>query len=192
MSPFLLRFALLFALGAGSLCLAPSADAQNRSDRYQIFVSPHPGGCQYQIEGQVDQDLFVMRPGGKLTVRAREGLWVDVAVDNDAGGIPGTRNRRSLALRQNAPRAVLTARSAIGKNTKHRVRIQCCKSESPRAECPAWTDAVPPAPATGALDAPALPPERTGMASSRGPAVFPVPASSSPLPAGGPVMQIEE
>jgi hypothetical protein len=87
---------------------------------------------------------------------------------------------------------VLTARSRIGKNTKHRVRIQCCKSRSPRAECPAWTDAVPPTPATGALEPPVFSPERTGMASSRGPAVFPVPASSSPHPAGGPVMQIEE
>jgi hypothetical protein len=86
---------------------------------------------------------------------------------------------------------VLTARSRIGKNTKHRVRIQYCKSRKPRAECPAWTDAVPPTPATGALEPPALSPERTGVASPRGPSVHPVPATSS-FPAGGPVMQIGE
>jgi hypothetical protein len=192
MSRFFVRFVLLLGVGAGSLCLAPPADAQNRSDRYQILVSPHPDGCQYQIEEQVNQDLFIMRPGGQLTVDAREGLWVDVTVEDDARGIPGTRNRRSLSLRQNESRAVLTARSSIGKNTEHRVRIQCCKSRNPRAECPAWTDAVPPTTTTGSLDAPVLPPERTGIASSRGPAVVLAPVSSSPLPAGGPVMQIEE
>jgi len=182
-------FALLVAVGLG---LPRPADAQNRSDRYQIFVSPHPEGCQYEIEGQTNQDFFIIRPGGRLTVESREGMWVDVTVDDDARGIPGTRNKRSLALRQNASRAMLTARSPIGKNTEHRVRIQCCKSESPRSECPAWTDAVSPVSATGSLDAPALSPERSGAAVVRGPALSPQTTTSLPLPAGGPVMQIEE
>src|SRR6056297_1296130 len=115
--------ALLLAIAVAGLAFTPSSAAQNRSDRYLIHVSPDDSTCRYQIQDQPNHDVFLIRPGGLLTVQARGGLWVDLSVEDDPRGVPGTRNQRSLALRENAPRDTLTVRSAIGRSTEHRVRL---------------------------------------------------------------------
>lgn len=190
--------ALLLAVAVASLALAPPSAAQNRSDRHLIQVSPEDSTCRYQIQGQPDQDVFLIRPGGFLTVQARGGLWVDVSVENTPRGIPGTRNQRSLALRDNAPRDTLTVRSAIGRSTEHRVRIQCCLERGRRTnECPQWTDALPPETTTGDATPRRVPPSHSSQ-TVRGPSAMPDPAvlpgsfPPAPLPPGGPVMRVEE
>jgi len=196
--PGLRSAALLLAIAVAGLAFAPSSAAQNRSDRYLIHVSPDDSTCRYQIQGQPTQDVFLIRPGGLLTVQARGGLWVDLSVEDDPRGVPGTRNQRSLALRGNAPRDTLTVRSAIGRSTEHRVRIQCCLQRGRRAnECPQWTDALPPETTTGDAAPRRMPPQPSSR-TMRGPAAMPDPAALSlpslptPLPPGGPVMRVEE
>ena len=214
---------LLLALILLCPLLHVDATAQNRrSDRHVIRVTPGTTsegarGCFYEIQGQADQDLFAISPGGLVTVRALRGLRVDVAVDNDPGGIPGTRNRRATALGRSAPQDTLVARSAIGRSTDHRVRIQCCPDLRGRGrgqECPRWTDALPSTLGTGALRMAPLPPDRMATASwtgaARGPMARPAlpppahpgdqplgnqPPGNQPLgnqPPGGPVMRVEE
>jgi len=195
-TPGLRCAALLLAVAVASL--APPSAAQNRSDRYLIQVSPDDSTCRYQIQDQPDQDVFLIRPGGLLTVQARGGLWVDVSVEDNPRGIPGTRNQRSLALRDNAPRDTLTARSAIGRSTEHRVRIQCCLERGRRTdECPQWRDALPPETTTGDATPRRMPPPHSsramrGPSAMPDPAVLPVPFPPAPLPPGGPVMRVEE
>ena len=60
------------------------ADAQRRQDRHRIRVMPEGETCLYQIQDQTNQDLLVVSPGGRVTIQARRGLWVDVFVEDDA------------------------------------------------------------------------------------------------------------
>ena len=196
LTPCLRYTTLLLVLAALSLAFVRPSAAQNRSDRYLIHVSPEASTCRYQIQGQPNQDVFLIRPGGLLTVQARGGLWVDVSVEDDPRGVPGMRNRRGAALRQNAPRDTLIARDAIGRSTEHHVRIQCCLQRGRRADaCPQWTDALPPETTTGdAHPGRMLPPHSTQT--MRGPSVLSLPPMPAPLPIplppGGPVMRVEE
>jgi hypothetical protein len=91
-------------------------------------VAPEGGFCVYEVQNQANQDFFVINPGGRVLVQAQRGLWVGVFVQNDPRGIPGTRNRRMVALRTQVPRDTLLVRSAIGRPTEHQVQIQCSLS----------------------------------------------------------------
>jgi len=176
---------LVFLLTLLLLGLPPAqAEAQSRSDRYVIRVFEQADVCRYQIRGHADQDLFHIRPGGTVSIQTKEALWVDVTVQDDARGTPGTRSRRSLALRRENAGGVITARSTIGRSTDHKVQIQCCPERGARDECPKWMDARPPRTTMGTGD-----PELSGLP-ARGPAAGAV--SKPALPPGGPVMRVDE
>lgn len=199
-------------LFAGYGLLAPDASAQNPAaakDRHTIVVEPGADACTYRIQGQTNQDVFVIRPQGRLTVRALRGLWVDVSVeddvrtiDNEARRVPGMRRQRTLALRQPRGQALrqdtLSVRAAIGQTTEHRVRIECCPRQTRSQGCPEWQAAQPYDASTGDAGRPRFyDPNRTPAFT--GPSAAPVrlPAAlvappSLPLPPGGPVMRIEE
>lgn len=167
-----------------SFLAPPDAEAQRRSDRYTINVFDDDGTCRYQIANQADQDLFLIRPGGSVTVRTKGKLWVDVTVEDDPRGTPGARSQRAMALREENQSNALMARSAIGRSTEHKVRIQCCPSLGGRNECPRWVDAQPPSRSMGAI----LPGDE--MTAPRGPStVEPV---GPAWPAGGPIMRVDE
>lgn len=179
--PATLLCVVLLSLGF----LAPSgAEAQSRSDRYTINVFDDDGTCRYQIANHADQDLFRIRPGGTVTVRTKGRLWVDVSVEDDPRGTPGARSQRLMTLRRENQSNALKARSAIGRSTEHKVRIQCCPSLGRRDECPRWVDAQPPSRSTGAI----LP--RDAMTAPRGPSTEEPVAPS--WPAGGPIMRVDE
>lgn len=174
-----------------SALLVLDADAQRRKDRHRIRVMPEGETCLYQIRDQTNQDLLVISPGGLVTIQARRGLWVDVFVEDDARGVPGTRNRRTLALRAQAPRDTLVARTAVGRSTEHQLKIQCCMSRDRGPTCPRWTDAQP---------HPTDDERRNGTSSAflpsdpvaRGPSA-PMSGDRPPSsPPGGPVMRVEE
>lgn len=176
-----------------SFSLPFEADAQSRKDRHRIRVAPEGESCVYEIQNQANQDFFVINPGGRVLVQAQRGLWVDVFVQNDPRGIPGTRNRRMVALRKQVPRDTLFVRSAIGRPTEHQVQIQCCLSRGQGRACPRWSDARPPTTETGRPDGGSS--SVLGSTSDlRGPAASPPPVSLTdpPRPPGGPVMRIEE
>ncbi len=199
------RYTALVAIllwGGATICSTAHAQAPPAEERHTILVRPQGNTCVYQIVGQANQDLFVVRPNGAVVIRARNGLWVDVAVEDaevattvpSAGRVPGTRNRRSFALRPQAPQDAFTVRSAVEgtASTEHRVRIQCCPTRERGQGCPAWQDAQPHDPASG---------ERGGSASlldhstgtmMRGPAAPPAVSTPRPVPPGGPVMRVEE
>lgn len=182
---------VLLLLSAG---LVPEADAQSQKDRHRIRVTPEGDACLYQIQGQDNQDLFVVSPGGLVTIQARGGLWVDARVEDDPRGVPGTRNRRMLALRTQAPRDTLIARSSMGRSTEHRVRIQCCTSRVRGRACPRWTDAQPYKTESGRLNEGASGFIRGSSPDVRGPSApsSEINGPSDPPPPGGPVMRVEE
>jgi hypothetical protein len=162
----------------------PDVAAQSRSDRYVIRVFEQADVCRYQIQDHADQDLFHIRPGGTVTIQTKEALWVDVAIQDDSRGTPGTRSRRSVALRSANDGDVITARSSLGRSTEHKVQIQCCVERREQEECPKWTDARPPRTAMGTGD-----PGLSGLP-ARGPAAGAV--TEPALPPGGPVMRVDE
>ena len=183
------------ALGCTLLFLFPAPDAataQNRSDRYVIRVYEDGDACRYQIQDQIDQDVFHILPTGSVQVKARGSLWVDVTVQDDARGTPGTRSRRSVALRDANEGRTLTARSALGRSTEHKVSIQCCPTRRGRSECPQWIDAQPPPTTTGRAE------PSDDLLPSHGPSAGAPPPPTHPSsqppqqPAGGPTMRVEE
>ncbi|PEN11088.1 hypothetical protein CRI94_16845 [Longibacter salinarum] len=176
------RIALLVL--ASFLLLPLEAAGQNRSDRYLIRVYDDGGTCRYQIQNHANQDLFNIRPAGTLTVASKGNLWVDVTVQDDPRGTPGTRSQRSIAVREQNGKGMVTARSAIGRSTEHKVQIQCCLVRGSRNECPKWTDALPPDTSMGWM--PSVP---EGMPSSGPSATEPL---DPPQPPGGPVMRVDE
>jgi len=194
----------ILLLGGATICSTARAQAPPAKEQHTILVRPQGNTCVYQIRDQTNQDLFVVRPNGAVVVRAQNGLWVDVTVDDaevrSADGprsVSGVQNSRSsFTLRPQASQAAfqdaLTVRSSIagGASTEHRMRIQCCPERARGQECPAWQDAQPYDPASGERGGSAslLPSNRGKVA--RGPMAAPVPLT--PLPPGGPVMRVEE
>ena len=190
-----LSIALFVAAGAAAV---PTANAQPAKERHTILVRPQGGACMYEITGQANQDLFVVRPNGAVILRAQEGLWVDASVEdvrveraNGQRSVPGAQNRRSFALRPRTPQDAFTVRGQMGQTTEHRVRIQCCANRDRGQGCLEWQDAQPFDPSAqqgGGGSAFLLRPDAGTML--RGPAAPPAPPV--PLPPGGPVMRVEE
>lgn len=177
-----------------STLLATSAVAQTPKERHRIVIEPGTEACVYRIHDQVNQDVFVTRPGGAVVFRALRGLWVDISVEDAPGAVPGTQHRRALALRTRTPQNAFTVRGGRGQTTEHRVRIQCCLNRTRGPGCPQWTDAVPhvPAPDPGG-NALWLGPRSALRGHGPAPQVAPPPFRASPtVPPGGPVMRVEE
>ena len=167
------------------------AAGQSRSGSAHIVVEPKGATCVYQIQDQTDQDLVIVAPDSVVTVEARRGLWVDVTVEDDPRGVPATRNLRAVSLRPDQDRGRLVARSAIGRSTEHRLRIQCCTERAEGRGCPRWMDAQPPSMDTGELqNVPVLPAEE--VIGARGPSALLPLLRPSEMPPGGPVMRVEE
>jgi hypothetical protein len=185
----------------GLIASTASAQAPPAKERHTIAVRAQGNTCVYQIMDQANQDLFVVRPNGAVILRAQSGLWVDIAVEDaevqgssGARNVPGTRNRRSFALRPQAPQDAFTARSVLegASSTEHRVRIQCCPTRERGQGCPAWQDAQPHNPASGESGGSASLLDSGAGMMMRGPAAPPAVHSPLPLPPGGPVMRVEE
>lgn len=182
------RFFVVFAAVISLVWVSSDAVAQNRSDRYTIIVKADDGTCRYQIRNQANQDLFVIAPGGVVSVLPRGDIWVDVAVEDDLRGTPGTQNERSMALRQADESRALMARGDIGRSTEHKVRIECCPERRGRNECPRWVEAQPPSVSMGSMGI-----EPVGIDAGmplHGPSAGDTPRPA--LPAGGPIMRVEE
>ena len=182
------------------------AQAPPAKERHTILVRPQGNTCVYQIADQTNQDVFIVRPNGAVVVRAQNGLWADVTVEdaevrgaNGPRSVPGVQNsRRGFTLRPEASQVAFqdafNVRSSIaeGTSTEHRVRIRCCPERGRGQECPAWQDAQPYSPMSqdgGGGSASLLPFNHSNLA--RGPMAAP-PAPPTPLPPGGPVMRVEE
>ena len=187
--------AILF-LSAMAILSTASAQALPAKERHTILVRPQGNTCVYQIMDQSNQDLFVIRPNGAVILRAQQGLWVDVSVEDADGprNAPGNQNRRSFALRQRTPQDAFTVRGSINRTTEHRIQIQCCPERGARGRgCPAWQDAQPYDPTAGESgggSAFLIRPDEGAM--RRGPAAPEEVAAPPTVPPGGPVMRVEE
>ena len=197
------RLALIAVVlwSTGLIASTASAQAPPAKERHTIAVRAQGNTCVHQILDQANQDLFVVRPNGAVVLRAQNGLWVDVAVEDaevqgssGVRSVPGARNRRSFALRPQAPQDAFTVRSVLegASSTEHRVRIQCCPTRERGQGCPAWQDARPHNPASGEGGGRASRLDAGTHMMMRGPAALPAAHTPLPFPPGGPVMRVEE
>ena len=89
------RLALIAVVlwSTGLIASTASAQAPPAKERHTIAVRAQGNTCVYQILDQANQDLFVVRPNGAVVLRAQNGLWVDVAVeDAEVQGSSGVRS----------------------------------------------------------------------------------------------------
>jgi hypothetical protein len=144
---FLPRGCLLLTALLGLFILLPDpASAQDRKPVHYITISgdSDDNTCYYQIEGQDDQDLFRIEPRGALIFNSSADFDVEATIEPNAEGTAGvagaaSQNRFEVTARGVTPVAV---RRAMGKDSEHKVRIQCCTDKGFFGGCK-WTPAEP-------------------------------------------------
>lgn len=188
-------------LAAGLLMLAAVQFASAQTLQHSIHIEEQDEMCTYRIDEQTDQDTFRAAPQSIVRFYTSRGLWVNIEVEDDAQGRSGTQGNGAANLRRGRPVAQLTVRDAIGETTEHKVSIRCCLGRSPNA-CTEdnWVEAQPYDPQGQNVGArifnEVVWPESSPRVRTHGPhagspssaAVPPL----SPLPGGGPVMEIDE
>ena len=120
----------LLALGLAVLSGPQEAMAQERPTSQTITVSLENGVCLYEIEGQADQDLFTIAPGGMLTLMA-EGTDARVEIQPDpTSAVPGVAagEKPDVKLKAGDQAKQRRVRSSIAAQrvTEHKVAIRCC------------------------------------------------------------------
>lgn len=197
LSRAILGFALLL------LAAVQLASAQPLKERHNIHVfspdTPEQSEmCYYRIDEQTDQDVLRIAPQGIVRFYTDQGLWVNIEVQDDARGRSGTPGDGRVNLRRGRPVAQLAVREAIGESTEHKISIRCCMGRSPNACTNNWIEAQPYAQDLGMRGigedawlgmtprtSPRGPNAMDGIPATRAP-------SSTPMPGGGPMMEIEE
>ena len=134
-----LRPTLLIAC-ALALC-ATSAQAQD--SLYRIFVSNERGQCSYEIAGADDQDEFVIAPGGIVVLDPVGAVVARATVlSDDASGLGGTEGNDVYSVSRGESRAI-DIRPALGRETVHGLKIECCAQGTSVRACQQWTRARP-------------------------------------------------
>lgn len=183
-------------------CLATPLWAQDlpKRDAYTIQVFAREGTCFYQIEDYPDQDVFVISPGGQVTLSAM-GTDAKVVIEKDTEDrLAGAAGDASRKIREGKP-FTFTARAPRGRSSRHQVSIRCCDVALGGLLCSGKEDAEPVSAAQelgGLLLNPGIPlrgvgrrlvqPEATGTLTFSFP-LFPV---GSTLGSGGPAMQVDD
>lgn len=207
-----IRRCLPFAALLGLFLLLPDpASAQDRKPVHYITISgdSDDNTCYYQIEGQANQDLFRIAPRGALIFNASADFDVEATIEPDAegtAGIAGNANQNKFAIQSRGVTPV-AVRRALGKDSEHKVRIQCCTDKGFFGGCK-WTPAEPIpsemqemgyAPQRNA-PRPMAPHAAQTLPAPHGPSAPSVlpdllrddPPPRPPVETGGPVMKVEE
>ena len=174
-------------LFSAALFLAASAaHAQPAAPEHHRVAVTHTGGqCTYTIQGQADQDEFVVEPGGTVAFNPGASL-VRVEVLPDSSGIEGGEGRRAFWV-PGGRTYTFPVRTDLDRLTRHEVVIECCTDRRRRRSCPAGRLVrATPASLTGSHHDPAGAAEPVSGPSASGP-----PATTGP-PVLGPRMVVVE
>jgi len=184
------------------LALMQLASAQSRRNHYDIRIFAQSETCYYHIDQQAEQDMFRIAPQGIVRFYTDQAVWANIEVENDAQGRSGTQGNGRVALQQGKPVASVVVRETIGEDTEHKVRIRCCLDRSPNGCADSWLDAQPYDEAELGLDtrgvedawsAILLHSPTHGPHAPDGLTATPLdPLPPTPMPGGGPVMEIDE
>lgn len=186
--------------------LPGEATAQERKPIHYISVtgSSADNTCFYQIEDQENQDLLRITPRGALIFTSSADFPIETTIEPDAegnAGVAGGQGMNTFTTREQSVTPV-AVRAAMGKNTDHKVRIQCCTDKGLFGGC-RWTPAEPISSESGQMGyAPQTMPPHT-MQTAPAPHGPSAPSllpdvllrdltPHSPTRTGGPVMKIEE
>ena len=120
-----------------------ATSAQAQGSLYRIAVSDEGGRCTYEIAGHDDQDEFAIEPGGILVFDPVGTVVGRVTVlSDDASGLGGAEGNDVYPLRRGKSQAV-DVRPALGRETVHGLKIECCARGTSVRGCRAWTRALP-------------------------------------------------
>ncbi len=116
------------------------ASAQPVKPVQHIRIRAEANQCVYRIMDQVDQDVIVVPPRGKVLFQFQGGVRGIAQITQSPDGTPGTEGG-SVVTSGLGPERTLDVRRSIGRTTEHQVRIQCCMDRRGRM-CNRWLDAA--------------------------------------------------
>lgn len=167
------------------LGLVPAVGAQTAPPVQHIRIQEEGGQCVYRLADQQDQDEFTIQPDGRVVFQFLRGLKATALITQAPDGAPGARGANVIVIGQGGPRS-LDVRRAIGRDTEHQVRIQCCM-ERRGNDCSRWRDAVAAEMGIGFRTGAHGEPSRSGPAAPEAD-----PTTDVEPTTGGPKMKVQE
>lgn len=94
----------------------------------------------YRVADQLDQDLIVVPPRGRVIFQFQGGVRGIALITQAPDGTSGTQGA-NVVTSGRGPDRTLDVRRELGRTTEHQIRIQCCMDRQGQT-CERWQDAV--------------------------------------------------